>query len=880
MTACKDVQDVNLGKKAVSAALAGTLAVGMVPAVALAAPADDAAADDGIESLILGDADSFAEGAVTGATVAGKAVADPSNIEITLSQVVSGTGTWTIPLVVTQVTPSVGAPVALNSDTTYQWMAATSNTKPEAGATGWLPATASKGGIELTDEPTAGSYWVKVTDGADANNVIIFKVALVADSLQGTTVFNGTTINDVKNTTFTYTGQSQAKINFALNGEVLVSGTDYSAVNYYDAAGRQITDTPVDPGDYKAELIGDGDYDGSKVIVPLTVSTLDLSTADITATASAVDVSPAVITFALDGVNISSVVTYALPADKVDNGAAGQYTITVTPADGQVGKVTGSKQMTVDRVANSYTTSTNGGVNGEWQYANKAIDAKGLEFNVADKEAFDLSDLTIAAGVADTDLNVKIGDDLDYTISVTDAKGNTVSNDSLSKPGLWKVTATIDAEKYKWVYGGSYEFDVQVYAGTVTSNDIVVTKDGAIFANADSIDYDGSNALNKLNIAVKCGDKTLTAGTDYTVLLQKDTSTTNTPVWEDVDTAVDAGTYQVTIESSTYEISDPSFTFSVSPIAITKLQVAGTSTDKDGSFVPYSGKAIEPVIEYTTATLDSEGNAPEDAVWKTLPAEAYTVTYKVVPEGSSATPVATNEIKEKGAYTLALASTTEGVGVDYILPTNTVPLVVRDGVKTFQDVPSTAWYYESVNKAFANGYMTGYNGSALFGPNDDITRAQVACVLFKMAGAPKGAGQDSFNSQTGYVTGFSDVDGHMWYAQAIAWAKNAKVISGYGDGTFGPNDMITRQQFATMLANYARAMGQSTTVEDVDAVLATKKDGGQVASWAKDSVAWAVSKEIMGNGGSINPKSDITRAEVAAMAVNFQPDQIETPEKK
>lgn len=49
MTACKDVQDMNLGKKAVSAALAGTLAVGMVPGVALAATADDAAADDGIE---------------------------------------------------------------------------------------------------------------------------------------------------------------------------------------------------------------------------------------------------------------------------------------------------------------------------------------------------------------------------------------------------------------------------------------------------------------------------------------------------------------------------------------------------------------------------------------------------------------------------------------------------------------------------------------------------------------------------------------------------------------------------------------------------------------------------------------------------------------
>lgn len=878
MTACKDVQDVTLGKKAVSAALAGTLAVGMVPAVALAAPADEAAADDGIESMILVDSASFAAGTVTGATVAGKAVADPSNIEIMLSQVIDGTGAdagkYTVPLIVTQVTPSVGTPVSLDATTTYQWQVATSNTKPEVTDANWDPATATTGGIVLTTDPTQGSYWVKATNNGKS---IIFKVALVANSLQGTTAFHGTSIDDVKKTTFTYTGAAQTNINFALNGEMLESSTDYSAVNYYDAAGRQISSAPVNPGDYKAELIGAGDYLGSKVIVPLTVSPLDLSTADITATASAVGDSTAAITFALDGEDISSVVTYALPTNEVDNGSAGQYKITVTPAANQAGKVTGSKQMTVDRVAHSYTITGTG--NGEWQYNAAAITGAGanptVTINASDaapNNAFDLSKLIVKAADADTDLGVAAGDNLDYTISVTDAKGNKVSNDSLAKPGLWTVTATIDAAKYKYFYGGSFKFDVQVYAGTVNSNDIVVTKDNAIFVDATAIPYDGTNALNKLKIVVKCGDKTLTAGTDYTVLLQKENAS---GAFEDIDAAVDAGNYEVTVESSTYNIASPSFTFSVSAIDVAHLRVADTSTDKDGSFVPYTGKAITPVIEYTT-----DATVTDDSVWKTLPAEAYTMTYEVVPEGSSATPAPIKEIKEKGQYTITLASTTEGVGVDYTLPaTATAPLTVRDGVKVFQDVPSTAWYYESVNKAFANGYMTGYNGSALFGPNDNITRAQVACVLFKMAGAPEGAGQDSYDSQKGYITGFSDVDGHMWYAQAIAWAKNAKVISGYGDGTFGPNDMITRQQFATMLANYARAMGQSTTVEDVDAVLATKKDGGQVSGWAKDSVAWAVSKQIMGNGGAIAPKSDITRAEVAAMAVNFQPEEVESPTK-
>lgn len=76
MTACKDVQDMNLGKKAVSATLVGALAVGMVPGVALAANAtDEGAADDGINALALTPAEAFSNGKVTGVTVDGKAVA-------------------------------------------------------------------------------------------------------------------------------------------------------------------------------------------------------------------------------------------------------------------------------------------------------------------------------------------------------------------------------------------------------------------------------------------------------------------------------------------------------------------------------------------------------------------------------------------------------------------------------------------------------------------------------------------------------------------------------------------------------------------------------------------------------------------------------------
>ena len=76
-----------------------------------------------------------------------------------------------------------------------------------------------------------------------------------------------------------------------------------------------------------------------------------------------------------------------------------------------------------------------------------------------------------------------------------------------------------------------------------------------------------------------------------------------------------------------------------------------------------------------------------------------------------------------------------------------------------------------------------------------------------------------------------------------------------------------------MLANYAALRG-SIEVVDADAVLATMPDGAKVSGWAKEVVAWAVANKIIGNGGYIAPQDLITRAEAAAIAVNYQPAKI------
>ena len=172
--------------------------------------------------------------------------------------------------------------------------------------------------------------------------------------------------------------------------------------------------------------------------------------------------------------------------------------------------------------------------------------------------------------------------------------------------------------------------------------------------------------------------------------------------------------------------------------------------------------------------------------------------------------------------------------------------------------------------AQANGWMNGYADGVLFGAHDQITRGQVACVLFNMAGEDMNENDGSYNEILGWKS-FDDVNGKAYYGEAIAWAKQAGVVNGYGDGTFAPDAPVTREELACMLANYAKKVDQvNVSIEDADKVLSSMSDGSAVSDWAKGSVAWAVENGIMGNAGFVNAFNDITRAETAAMVVNYK----------
>ena len=163
------------------------------------------------------------------------------------------------------------------------------------------------------------------------------------------------------------------------------------------------------------------------------------------------------------------------------------------------------------------------------------------------------------------------------------------------------------------------------------------------------------------------------------------------------------------------------------------------------------------------------------------------------------------------------------------------------------------WYHEAVDYVLRNDLMGGY-GNGLFGPNDTLTRAQFAQILYNKEGRPA-------------VTGggiFTDVAPGAWCAPAITWAAERGIVGGYGNGMFGPNDNITREQLAVMLWRYAGSPAATNKELHFN-------DADEASGYALEALRWAVENGVMSGkgGGSLDPKGLATRAEAAQMLKNL-----------
>jgi len=179
-------------------------------------------------------------------------------------------------------------------------------------------------------------------------------------------------------------------------------------------------------------------------------------------------------------------------------------------------------------------------------------------------------------------------------------------------------------------------------------------------------------------------------------------------------------------------------------------------------------------------------------------------------------------------------------------------------IEPFVDTKTNAFYENALKYLYSNGYVTGTT-KITFSPNDKLSRAMLVTILWNMEGRPKASGTNKF----------PDVKNGAWYTDAIVWASTSGVVNGNKDGTFTPNNNITRQEVAVMLCNYAKYKGKNVTSSKD---LSTFKDNSRVASWALPSMRWAIENKVIGgaeNGTKINPVNNATRAEAVTMIKNY-----------
>ena len=177
----------------------------------------------------------------------------------------------------------------------------------------------------------------------------------------------------------------------------------------------------------------------------------------------------------------------------------------------------------------------------------------------------------------------------------------------------------------------------------------------------------------------------------------------------------------------------------------------------------------------------------------------------------------------------------------------------------FTDVPADHWAYRDLCTAVEEGWIKGCpDGSFL--PGDCVTRAQFVTMLARMSGDALPAVEER---------PFPDVPTDQYYAASVAWAVRSGIINGYPDGTFGPDDTITREQMAHIMTAYLKHLNMDTTSFDA-AVDDEIPDLDQISVWAVNDVRFCYAAGLLyGRETGFEPAGTATRAESGVVIVRL-----------
>lgn len=258
---------------------------------------------------------------------------------------------------------------------------------------------------------------------------------------------------------------------------------------------------------------------------------------------------------------------------------------------------------------------------------------------------------------------------------------------------------------------------------------------------------------------------------------------------------------------------------------------------------------VEPSENGTVKSSHNTASAGTTVTLTATPQDGYRLTGLTVTDGAGNNVTLSD--KGDGKYTFVMPSRAVTVKASF------APITAGD--LPFIDVPAGAWYEDGVRYVYQNGLMAGTSATT-FGPDVTTTRGMIATILWRLEGSP----------QVDYAMAFDDVAANSWYAEAIRWAASEGIVSGYGDGKFGPDDIITREQMAAMLYRYAQYKGYDVSMGE-DTNILSYTDFEDLSEYAIPAMQWAVGAGIISgtSESTLGPRGNASRAQVAVILTRY-----------
>ena len=876
-----------VSKKVAASVLAGIMATSMVPAAAFAeGVVTDTTSDNGTELQSLTPDKAFS---------AAKLV-DGSNHTIDKDYPPIPVNTGTVPTIKRVVIDVNETTLDLsdNGNGTY-----TDQKNPKKNV--YTITYQNEAGTTVTADAiksTPGIYKIVVTaTEGDYKGGVATATFVVAGSTITATPYNKAD----DSTTFTYSAEQQ-QIGFKNGTDLLEEGKDYTVRYFKEGAdysnpAEAISGAPIEAGKYNARLTGLGRYNNTHADYPIVVDPLDLSSPN-----TKFKLNPSVVvgtstplnTVQVVSINKSTALASKVMISKwsgagVANGKGDCIaTINAMTKGDKNFKLNSAKevvpgQASVVRVANAATIN----------YAGKAMNGQSVTLDSSKGEKWYKNNVRAFRNDG-TEI-----DPSNIEVRFLNEKGNAVNPADPLPAGTYTVIATIKANSESYEYGGEATMTVRAIGGTIDADTSAIVSfeknrgtGDYVVTNAITATYDGNSMASRIKCTLYDGKKPIPTA-EYKLIY------TDSKGNEISDTELkNAGSYTLTIKSDKYQIQNPTVPITIEPIKIQTIKVTAPAEQSLGNgqtgirFDP-TDATTAPQAAVTVKYSDSSKKADGTIDWKDLPLSLPSSVQTIITDSKGAVVDKFNAVDTYKVSVVKKHAT--DTNIEITAPTLSV--VVADAVANtdFADVinPDTyhgkdalPWYCKEVYKAKKLGYMHGYidnpdttNPSVptMFKPEQSITRAEFARVLYNMAGNPSkykaNETENGTDKNVTNTTNFSDCDDSAWYARAVSWAHATGIVKGY-DGTteFRPDQAISRQEVAMMVSRYKKYIAPNQYKSGEGTSLSSYLDSFAVDGWAQGAVQWAVANKVMGvNTNLLSPRNDITRAEVAAMSVRAQP---------